>query len=219
MTEDPRCCGSGMCIIDSEGRCWCGQQWDGQKMCAPPLAATPASADAVPRPGHEHAPETGAGDPPSTARRLLALAALALPLAAFAPRPASAQGAARPAGPRFTAAEVKSLQATVQGQLSALADGDAARAYAYASAAIQQQFGDASRFMAMVLTAYPMIVKPSSVAFRLPERSADSVVQPVQLRDSAGRAWLATYRLEAQADGGWRIGGCVVTADDQRLST
>jgi len=38
MTEDRRCCGSGTCIIDSEGRCWCGQQWDGQKMCLAPLA-------------------------------------------------------------------------------------------------------------------------------------------------------------------------------------
>jgi hypothetical protein len=33
MTDDPRCCGSGTCIIDTEGRCWCGQRWDGQKMC------------------------------------------------------------------------------------------------------------------------------------------------------------------------------------------
>ncbi len=37
MTEDPRCCGSGTCIIDPEGRCWCGQQWDGQKMAPPRL--------------------------------------------------------------------------------------------------------------------------------------------------------------------------------------
>jgi len=33
MSEDPRCCGSGTCIIDNEGRCWCGQQWNGEKMC------------------------------------------------------------------------------------------------------------------------------------------------------------------------------------------
>jgi hypothetical protein len=37
MTEDPRCCGSGTCIIDAAGRCWCGQQWDGDKMCFAPL--------------------------------------------------------------------------------------------------------------------------------------------------------------------------------------
>lgn len=37
MTDDPRCCGSGTCIIDAQGRCWCGQQWDGHKMCHVPL--------------------------------------------------------------------------------------------------------------------------------------------------------------------------------------
>ena len=36
MREDPRCCGSGTCIIDTEGRCWCGQRWDGEKMCHVP---------------------------------------------------------------------------------------------------------------------------------------------------------------------------------------
>jgi hypothetical protein len=38
MSEDPRCCGSDMCIIDTEGRCWCGQQWDSDEMCHAPLA-------------------------------------------------------------------------------------------------------------------------------------------------------------------------------------
>ena len=35
MNEDPRCCGSGTCIIDTVGRCWCDQQWDGEEMCRP----------------------------------------------------------------------------------------------------------------------------------------------------------------------------------------
>ena len=51
MSDDPRCCGSGTCIIDDEGRCWCGQQWDGQKMCHAPLrqAAEPGlSASTAP---------------------------------------------------------------------------------------------------------------------------------------------------------------------------
>jgi hypothetical protein len=33
--EDERCCGSGTCIINAEGRCWCGQQWDGTSMKFP----------------------------------------------------------------------------------------------------------------------------------------------------------------------------------------
>lgn len=35
--EDERCCGSGTCIINAEGRCWCGQQWDGTSMKFPKL--------------------------------------------------------------------------------------------------------------------------------------------------------------------------------------
>ncbi|TBO31447.1 hypothetical protein EYS42_09445 [Aquabacterium lacunae] len=43
MTDDPRCCGSGTCIIDNDGRCWCGQRWDGQRMVGPDRGcATPA---------------------------------------------------------------------------------------------------------------------------------------------------------------------------------
>ena len=30
--EDKRCCGSGSCIINAEGICWCGQKWDDEKM-------------------------------------------------------------------------------------------------------------------------------------------------------------------------------------------
>jgi len=37
MDSDPRCCGTGTCIINAEGICWCGQVWDGEKMCMPKL--------------------------------------------------------------------------------------------------------------------------------------------------------------------------------------
>ena len=49
MNGDPRCCGSGTCIIDTEGRCWCGQQWDGEKMCHPALASPPEATAPVPK--------------------------------------------------------------------------------------------------------------------------------------------------------------------------
>jgi hypothetical protein len=43
MSEDPRCCGTGTCIINADGLCWCGQRWDGEKMSfskpEPPSAA------------------------------------------------------------------------------------------------------------------------------------------------------------------------------------
>ena len=40
---DKRCCGSGVCIINEAGECWCGQRWDGSKMSFVPLNSTPAT--------------------------------------------------------------------------------------------------------------------------------------------------------------------------------
>jgi hypothetical protein len=37
MVDDLRCCGSDSCIINADGECWCGQCWDGEKMCFPVL--------------------------------------------------------------------------------------------------------------------------------------------------------------------------------------
>lgn len=58
MTEDTRCCGTGTCLIDAEGRCWCGQQWDGDKMCFP-------SSDGEPSAQATNKPALDAGDDPA----------------------------------------------------------------------------------------------------------------------------------------------------------
>lgn len=41
---DKRCCGSGVCIINDAGECWCGQRWDGSKMSFVPLDSSSAEA-------------------------------------------------------------------------------------------------------------------------------------------------------------------------------
>ena len=45
MNEDSRCCGSGTCIIDIEGRCWCGRQWGDQKTGPARFDVAPAAAE------------------------------------------------------------------------------------------------------------------------------------------------------------------------------
>ena len=42
MLEDTRCCGTGTCLINADGFCWCGQQWDGEKMCFAATGAAPS---------------------------------------------------------------------------------------------------------------------------------------------------------------------------------
>ena len=44
MNDDSRCCGTGTCIINTEGVCWCGQVWDGEKMCRPNLEVSSTGA-------------------------------------------------------------------------------------------------------------------------------------------------------------------------------
>jgi hypothetical protein len=52
--EDERCCGTGTCLINDGGLCWCGQQWNGDVMCRPPL---PLSEDNKDRPIQDSAKE------------------------------------------------------------------------------------------------------------------------------------------------------------------
>jgi hypothetical protein len=47
MSDDLRCCGTGTCIINAEGLCWCGQKWDGEKMCFPAPVGVPSSSAAT----------------------------------------------------------------------------------------------------------------------------------------------------------------------------
>ena len=56
MEDDERCCGTGTCLINAEGYCWCGQRWDGNVMCAPA-----AMGDAAPAPAQ--APGAKPSDP------------------------------------------------------------------------------------------------------------------------------------------------------------
>ena len=118
--------------------------------------------------------------------------------------------------------DARAVRQAVEAQLEAFAADDAARAFSYASAPIQAQFGDANNFMAMVRSGYPMVVRPAAVSFFQPQVEVGTpatVTQLVQLRDREGRLWMATYVLQRQAGAGWRISGCVVAADSGKSST
>ncbi len=114
--------------------------------------------------------------------------------------------------------DARAVRAVVEAQLAAFAANDAERAFSYATPAIRDRFGDAETFMAMVRAGYPMVLRPAAVAFFVPTRVDDRVLQKVRLRDNAGRRWLASYQFE-RLDGAWRINGCVVLPDSDKSST
>ncbi len=138
--------------------------------------------------------------------------ATTLAMAMIASRPAAAAP--------LSGQEAKDVRAVVEAQLRAMAAGDAERAFSYAAPAIRAQFGDAQRFMAMVAGSYPIVIKPAATVFFQPTRDAGGdVLQVVQLRDTAGKLWRASYLLARQPDSQWRIAGCVVAPGTATGST
>lgn len=108
------------------------------------------------------------------------------------------------------AADAQAARTVVSAQLAAFASDDAKRAFSYAAPSIRAMFGTPERFLAMVRAGYPVVYRAASATFLVPLRVEADLVQGVHLTDPAGELWLATYRLERQPDGSWRIAGCDV---------
>jgi|SRR6185295_9378214 len=123
---------------------------------------------------------------------------------------AVAPARAAPGTEPVAGADARAVRSVVAAQLDAFARDDAARAFSYAAPAIQAMFQTPERFVAMVRTGYPVVYRAAGATFLVPQRLGDDVVQGVHLSDSDGAVWLATYRLERQRDGTWRIKGCEV---------
>lgn len=121
----------------------------------------------------------------------------------------------------LTPAQEKSVRAVVEAQLAALARDDAVKAFSFAAPNVRQAVGSAEAFLAMVQRGYPVVYRPSSVAFLKPvkpEGMGGQAIQRVQMVDGAGDAWLAIYSLQLQKGGSWRITGCNVVANKGRMA-
>ena len=120
---------------------------------------------------------------------------------------ANAASAASPHGD-VSAADAKSAREVIQAQLAALAVDDAKLAFSFAAPRLREMFGTPENFIEMVRTAYPVVYRPSGVAFLKPQWIEGELVQGVHMSDESGVLWLALYRLERQKDRRWRITGC-----------
>ena len=127
---------------------------------------------------------------------------------------AIAPARAAPSTEPVAAVDARAVHNVVAAQLDAFANDDAARAFSYAAPAIQAMFQTPERFIAMVRAGYPVVYRAAGATFLVPQRFGADIVQGVHLSDGDGAVWLATYRLERQRDGSWRIKGC----DVQRAS-
>jgi len=116
------------------------------------------------------------------------------------------------------ATDQQAIRQVIEAQLDAFRHDDGARAFGFATPAIQQKFGDAARFMQMVRSGYTAVYRPRSVTF---DRLLDTTYGPdqiVKVIGPDGRAYTAHYIMQKQPDGRWMINGCYLTrVEDQSV--
>jgi hypothetical protein len=153
-------------------------------------------------------------------RRVLSILILSLSLALTTGGPAAAQSSATPDDPPSTlpAPDQAAIRHVIEAQLAAFQRDDGAEAFGYATPMIQQKFGDAQNFMAMVKGGYPAVYRPRSVTF---DKLVDTEFGPDQILrviGPDGHAYTAHYIMQKQPNGSWMINGCYLTrGDDQSV--
>jgi hypothetical protein len=113
-------------------------------------------------------------------------------------------------GGALSAADRNAIRNVIEAQLAAFRADDGATAFGFASPSIQRQFGNPATFLAMVKAAYMPVYRPREVQFR---RLVEIEGEPVQLVLLVGPDFAvvtAYYIMQQQADGTWRINGCVL---------
>ena len=117
-----------------------------------------------------------------------------------------------------TAAEWHAIREVIAAQRAAIVAGDADKAFGYASPGIQQQFGDAASFLAMVDAAYAALESARYVEFLEGAVIEGIVVQPLRLIDADNTVRVALYTMEKQAGGEWRISSCRIAPSTVRAA-
>ncbi len=127
-------------------------------------------------------------------------------------------GLALPPQIRAENADQAGIEAVISQQIDAFRHDDSGTAFGYATPGLQQQFGSADRFMAMVRHGYAPVYRPQSYRFGTLSTENGRIVQRVELIGPDGHRATAIYTMERQADGSWRIAGCALV-ESPDLST
>jgi hypothetical protein len=150
-------------------------------------------------------------------RRLLCALGIALAIAGGSARaadvPPSPFDAAHAA---LAPAEWAAIQQTIADQLSALREGDAGRAFSFASPGIRERFGDADTFLQMVRASYQALLDARYTQFLEGAVIDGRTIQPLRLVMQDETVLVALYEMQRDENTGWRIAGCALAPSTVR---
>lgn len=102
------------------------------------------------------------------------------------------------------------IRQTIEGQIAAFKADDADLAFSFAAPMIQDRFGDASRFVAMVKRGYMPVYRPRQVEFSDLLDVRGKPTQRLVVVGPDNGVFSAYYMMERQTDGSWRISACIL---------
>jgi hypothetical protein len=100
------------------------------------------------------------------------------------------------------------IRAVIESQIAALRQGDFTKAFSFASPTVQKEVGSPQSFVEMVKSSYEQVIGPRSIVFEDLKQVMGIVTQPVLLFSQNGDLVIASYMMEKQENGDWKINGC-----------
>lgn len=107
-------------------------------------------------------------------------------------------------------ADRTAIRQTIESQIAAFKANDADLAFSFATPMIQNHFGDASRFVAMVKRGYMPVYRPRQVEFTDLLEVRGRPTQRLVVVGPDNDVFSAYYMMERQTDGSWRISACIL---------
>lgn len=98
------------------------------------------------------------------------------------------------------------IRGTISQQFEAFKADNFAKAFTFASPALQSFFMTSENFGRMVMGGYPMVWRPADVAYLELREEDGTYWQKVEIKDAQGRLHYLEYRMQ-RTQAGWRING------------
>jgi hypothetical protein len=111
---------------------------------------------------------------------------------------------------RLSSDDRAAIRQTIESQIAAFKADNADLAFSFATPMIQDRFGDASRFVAMVKRGYMPVYRPRQIEFSDLLDIRGKPTQRLVVVGPDNEVFSAYYMMEQQTDGSWRISACIL---------
>lgn len=106
--------------------------------------------------------------------------------------------------------ERSAIRVVVQSYLWALANQQSKLLFLTASNSVTSAYASPEALLAKMTRVHRPIVAGSLERFDGLKSDGDKPIQGVYIKDEHGRQWLASYLLEKDTSGFWKIAGCII---------